>query len=271
MPQRSPIDAAMPSAVGAVTVRTASPRSRLWIDHLSRAFVLNVGYVPKHHRAQRLVNFDYWLVSLDQEPAGFLLIGGGTRAPVRISQIAIDADLWRCGLGAACVEVVRAYAAFQPRPDVHGDIAFGLPMEAVASSTRAVQTCSRLHLSCRGRRTGHWRWDPLDALAVAGTPHAAAAARSAAASRPLPRSQLVAAAAVNGLATPPPAAAAGVAVVGSMAGRLRASDRASADLPPPPQPPPPAAAAAAAGGPCAVRAGVDGPLVIRPRNAADGF
>lgn len=314
MPQRAPIDAALPSAVGRVSIRTALPRDRAWIDHLSARFVLNVGYVPRNHRAMRIASFDYWLVTLDGEPAGFLLIGAGTRRPVRLSQIAIDADLWRRGLGQACVSVVRTYAAFQPMPGVEGDIAFGLPMEHVAASTAGVQTSSRLRVSLRGRRTGHWRWSPLDPVLVAGSPAAAAAAAVRACGRPLSRAELVAAASVNAIpppaaaaaasaglklpacisgASPPAAAAAGEA---SPAGSQRLVDTPGRRLPArgwsprgglalarggvdrvpaaaTPLPPPAAAApeTAAAGGPCCVRAGADGPLVIRPRNAADGF
>lgn len=144
--------------LGDLRVETATAVDLRYIDHLSRKLAWNIGYVPIAARENHLQQGNYWRVQLNGEPCGFLLIGAGNRLPTRLSQIAIDEQIWRNGVGQACIDILQRHAAAAKCPGIVASIADRLPMIEVAKVTGAVHVATRLQLSRRKRRVQHWYW-----------------------------------------------------------------------------------------------------------------
>lgn len=145
------------SNLGPLRLRTATPADRSFIDHWSARFGEFIGHVPRVARAQRLDQGAYLLAEIEQEPVGFLLLGGGQRAPLRLSQIAVLEDLWRNGLGSICIRHLQTRVERTGLPLV-ASVAATLPMNEVARVTGGVHVASSLARGKRGRALQHWVW-----------------------------------------------------------------------------------------------------------------
>lgn len=156
---RAPIDTQLELSCGDTRIVTAGVGQLPYVNHLSKKLRENIGHVPAAARTMRLEDNDYWLVEVNGEPAGFVLIGGSLRTPTRLSQVAIDPQLWRRGIGSAVLRELRLHAyRFARVPGVVASIADSLPMIDVARSTGGVLCATAARPSKRRRRLTHWAW-----------------------------------------------------------------------------------------------------------------
>lgn len=128
------------------------------IEHFQQQFHSNIGFVPRGAQQQRLENHDYWKISTNGQSCGFVLVGGGTRQPIRLSQIAIAEDLWRNGIGRSVITAAKNYALQFRKPQIVATIADSLAMNEVAAATAAIHTATTIRKSLRKRRCNHWLW-----------------------------------------------------------------------------------------------------------------
>lgn len=158
---RTEISTALKTPLGELRIVTATAAALPWIEHLQRKMHRMIGFVPLPAQQQRAAANDYWLLTLNGDDAGFLLLGAGIRQPVRISQIAVHPDLWNAGIGTAATTTVRRHAATMPCSTVIADVASDLhQMQQMCITTGGKHVSTRLYLSLRRRRTLRFLWPP---------------------------------------------------------------------------------------------------------------
>ena len=155
---REIIDDLLPSVLGPVRIQTAKIENLPMIEHYQRKWHDHIGFMPRAAQEHRLERGDYWRLELNGQDAGFLLLGAGILKPVRFGQLMVDPDLWRRGLGAACVARVKLHAAGLPRPGIRADVAEGLSMNLVAAATGARLIEVEDRQNRRRRRILRWIW-----------------------------------------------------------------------------------------------------------------
>lgn len=163
---RTEISTALETPLGTLRITTATEKHLPWIEHLQRRLHRMIGFVPTPAQRQRMGACDYWLLDLNGDDAGFLLLGAGLRKPVRLSQIAVHPDLWNGGIGTAAMSCVLTAAKRMPCPTVVADVASNLfQMQQMCTNTGALHDSTRLYVSTRQRKTLRFRWpsatDPL--------------------------------------------------------------------------------------------------------------
>lgn len=146
---------------GELLVSTATEKNQLWIEHLQRQYSNQLGFVPRSGIAGLLGFRNYLQLTIDGIDAGFVLTCGGITKPVRISQIAVDEDLWRNGIGSATIEVIRKKALLMPKRSVIVTVRDGLAMNSVAIDTGAIHTATSLTIAKRKKRLHTYAWSPL--------------------------------------------------------------------------------------------------------------
>lgn len=145
--------------LGTVIISTARHTDNAYIDQLQRQFFSHVGCVNRGARDDRIERNDYWRCLLNGQHAGFVLLSGGVTRCMRLSQVAIDEELWRNGLGTVIIEQVRRFAHAHAKHDtVAVSVATDLPMNEVVTATQAAHVATRLELSSKRRRLNHYVW-----------------------------------------------------------------------------------------------------------------
>ena len=151
----------VPHSLGVVQIATATPSDALWIEHLQRKFSNDLGFVPRAGIRGLLDRRNYLRIDLDGKDAGFVLVTGGITKPVRISQIAIDEQLWRNGIGAIAIALIRKKALLMRKPDVVATTRDGLIANIVAIETGATHLATTLIAHARKKRSHLYLWSHL--------------------------------------------------------------------------------------------------------------
>lgn len=159
--QRPPVQVVTLLGDEELTICTAGRSDLPYIERTQRKLCHALGFVPRSAMRQRRARGDYWIVEIGGQKAGYLLIGGGVRAYTRLSQIGVQPDLWRMGIGSAALAELKRHATLYPHPRIIADVATDLPMNEVAAATGALPISSRCRVSVRGRRTTRWLWPSL--------------------------------------------------------------------------------------------------------------
>lgn len=150
-----------PSKIGPVVLSQATSSHMTMIEHFQRTHTESLGFIPTAAMNHRMSLGDYLKVTANGQDAGFLLVSAGTRKPVRIAQILVTDELWRQGVGTACIQMIRQYAAGMRCPSVVGAGAEGLPIHEVARVTGANQVQVVTPSNKRKRKIIHWCWGPI--------------------------------------------------------------------------------------------------------------
>lgn len=115
MVERQPIYRAKQTAAGLIRMRTLQVSELTWVEHLRAKHLSNqIGFVPTAAYADRLRRGDLLHIALDGQDAGFVLVGAGTRRPLRISQLAVHPDLWAQRIGPTCINWLLRHARALP-------------------------------------------------------------------------------------------------------------------------------------------------------------
>ena len=156
---RTRISTALETPLGDLRIVTAKSTTLPWIEHLQRRLHPMIGFVPTPAQQQRIAAGDYWMLTLNGDDAGFLLLGAGTRRPLRLSQIAVHPDLWNGGIGTAATAEVLRHALTLPKPTLIADVASDLhQMQRMCTNSGAKHVSTRLYVSARKRRTLRFQW-----------------------------------------------------------------------------------------------------------------
>lgn len=160
MPLRDLIDKIAATGLGPLRLSTATEKDQLWIEHLQRRFSNQLGFVPRAAIPGLIEARNYIKLAINGSDAGFVLACGGTTKPVRISQIAVDEDLWRLGIGTAAIEMIRKNALAFRKPSVIVTVRHGLAMNQVALETGATHIYDNLQMGKRKKRLHTYLWNP---------------------------------------------------------------------------------------------------------------
>jgi len=152
------IPAARNCVVGNVGIVTATESDLKYIEHAQKKHHEAIGFVPKSAMENRIERRDYLKIDVNGQEAGFLLIGGGTRTPIRISQIMVDEELWRRGVGRASIGMIQEYALTMPKQTIVGRCAEGLTVNELVLATGARRVQVEAPKNKRKRRIFYYQW-----------------------------------------------------------------------------------------------------------------
>lgn len=144
--------------LGRITIRKANPRDLTYIDALQRQHVNNTGFVPKTAIIDHLERGSYTLLTVNEDPAGYLMANGGVRKPYRLIQVNIQPDAWRTGLGTILIQRALAEARTKRITTVTATVRDGLPMNPTVQSTGAQITGFDTRPKARRRKLIHYAW-----------------------------------------------------------------------------------------------------------------
>jgi len=111
-------------------IRPGTARDLTYLDHLSRRFSRQVGFLNRTAMREHLELGHYTVLDLEGQPAAFTLTTGGIRKPVRIVQHAVDEEMWRQGWGLKLIEAAALKATRCPQAGLNLTCRDGLPANA---------------------------------------------------------------------------------------------------------------------------------------------
>lgn len=146
-------------SLGLVQIRTAKRDDVAFVDHLQRTWSNHVGFIPRTGLLDRIRRGNCWIIRAPGQEAGYLMYAGVHRGPaVRLSQIAIDDDLIRRGIGTLAIQTLRLQC---PEKPLLADVRDGLPMCDVARSMGAWHIATDTTPTARGRDLLRFTWPQL--------------------------------------------------------------------------------------------------------------
>lgn len=141
------------------TIETATPTDQTYIEHLQRLHSNSLGFVPRIAITDHVTRGNYDLLTINGQPAGYVMHGGGIRRPYRLIQVALSEDLWRKGFGRRLLASSLARARTRPQPTMTATVAEELTMNEVARATGARIIRIEPAANRRKRRLIHWEWE----------------------------------------------------------------------------------------------------------------
>lgn len=118
MPGRQLIDIAcdvlIPHAAE-LRVRTATLADLLYVTDRAQKHAKTMGWLPHAAIEEAIQRRFVWMATIDDQPAGHVLVTGGHRSPACLRHNCVEEELWCKGVGSAFVAIYQSWC-FQTSP-----------------------------------------------------------------------------------------------------------------------------------------------------------